>query len=115
MSLTAGQTIYVYFDDAAAGNAGGPFDLEVTNCRKEVEPNDTTATATPYSACFMEGTTAPGTAGGDIDFFSLGNVAAGSHIFASVTGRRRPATPTGRCASRRPPTPSSTTTTTAPR
>jgi len=48
--LSSGEQIYIFFDDGGAGNGGGPFSIEVTKCVKEVEPNDTTATATPYSA-----------------------------------------------------------------
>ncbi|HEX4826049.1 MAG TPA: DUF11 domain-containing protein [Candidatus Polarisedimenticolaceae bacterium] len=50
LDLTANETIYVFVDDAAADNAGGTFGIEATPCHDEVEPNDTPATATPYSA-----------------------------------------------------------------
>ncbi|HEX4823054.1 MAG TPA: hypothetical protein VFV19_01955 [Candidatus Polarisedimenticolaceae bacterium] len=64
LSLTANQQIYVFFDDGASGNGGGTFGIEATPCYDEVEPNDTPATATPYTAAYcgtQEGyiTTAP--------------------------------------------------------
>jgi len=113
MPLTAGQTIYVYFDDRNAGNAGGPLGLEVTECHRESEPNDTTAQAN-IPGCFETGTINPGdsyacvggtnpgvactpsvsvcTGGGvcafqsfgDADFYSLGQPPAGSWVFAAV-------------------------------
>jgi uncharacterized repeat protein (TIGR01451 family) len=53
LPMTSGQTIYVFFDDAGTGtaNGGGPLGVEVTPCFKEVEPNDTTASATAYGFC----------------------------------------------------------------
>jgi len=87
LPMTTGQTIYVFFDDGTAGNAGGPLALEVTNCLKESEPNDTIATATPFvpnSGCFMEGSSSVSGPSGDIDFYDLGAPPAGSKIFAAV-------------------------------
>ena len=46
MSLAESQTIYVYFDHHTTFDGGGVFDIEVTACDPEVEPNDTTATST---------------------------------------------------------------------
>ena len=80
MTLTSGQTIYVFFDNETAGNDGGVFDLEVIPCNQENEPNDTQASATPL-ACTIEGSTAPLA---DIDFISLGTPPAGSRVFAGI-------------------------------
>src|SRR5262249_51841220 len=44
LPLAAGQTVYVYVDEAAA-SAGGAFSIEVNKCLSESEPDDSTATA----------------------------------------------------------------------
>jgi uncharacterized repeat protein (TIGR01451 family) len=55
LPMTAGQTIYVFFDNAQPNNAGGVTSVEVENClASEVEPNGTPETATPY-ACQIAG------------------------------------------------------------
>jgi uncharacterized repeat protein (TIGR01451 family) len=46
--LDSAKTYYIYFDDGAAGNAGSAMSLEPIECQTEVEPNGTTATATPF-------------------------------------------------------------------
>src|SRR5262245_49810837 len=47
--LAAGQQIYVFLDSATTGSVSTPgvYGMEVTPCTREVEPNDTLATATP--------------------------------------------------------------------
>ncbi len=80
LPMTASQTVYVFFDDATAGNDGGPLQIEVHKCNPEVEPNDTIVTATPY-ACNAEGGNSPYT---DVDFWSLGTPPAGSKVFAAL-------------------------------
>jgi uncharacterized repeat protein (TIGR01451 family) len=80
--LTAGEQVYLYFDDAIA-NDGGPLAVEVTRCVREAEPNDTIAAANPYPGCELRGaanTTA------DVDFFSLGMPPAGSKVFLGLDG-----------------------------
>jgi uncharacterized repeat protein (TIGR01451 family) len=85
--LAGGTPYYLFFDDRFTDNAGGPLAVEVTRCRKETEPNDGIATATPYvpnAGCFMEGTSAPSGPAGDVDFYDLGAPPAGSKIFAAL-------------------------------
>jgi hypothetical protein len=60
LPMTAGQTIYVFFDDGTFENAGGPLGREATACVCEVEPNGSTATATALSACPVDGSSASG-------------------------------------------------------
>jgi uncharacterized repeat protein (TIGR01451 family) len=79
----ADGTAYLFFDDRASGNAGGPLAVEVTECHPEAEGNDDTASANPFPACFTTG--AMDTAA-DVDFFSLGTPPAGSKIFAAIDG-----------------------------
>ncbi len=80
VSLTAGQQVYFYIDEATFGG-GGTFYALVEQCGpKETEPNNTPATATPVS-CGIEGQVNPGA---EADFYSLGTPAAGSRLFAMV-------------------------------
>jgi uncharacterized repeat protein (TIGR01451 family) len=81
MSLAESQTIYVYFDHHTTGDNGGVFDIEVTRCEQEAEPNDTIATATTPATCAVEGTS---TGLADVDFISLGTPPAGSRVFAGT-------------------------------
>ena len=57
--MSAGQTYYLFFDDDLPDNAGGPLGVEVTECHRESEPNDTPATANA-PACFTTGRIQPG-------------------------------------------------------
>ncbi len=87
VQLTGGTTYYLFFDDRFTGNNGGPLAVEVTRCKPETEPNDTTATATPYapnSGCWMEGGAIPSGPAADIDFYDLGAPPAGSKIYVAV-------------------------------
>jgi hypothetical protein len=80
--LGAGQTVYVYVDDATAGNPGSSFTVEVNRCVRETEPNGTTAEAgTP--TCGIEGSISPS---GDVDFYTLGTSAADSRVFSIADG-----------------------------
>ncbi len=83
LPLTAGQQVWVVVDDAGASNFGSDFEIEVTRCIREVEPNDTPAAATVMvmSSEGMEGSISPM---GDADYYSIGTPAAGSRVFAMV-------------------------------
>ena len=53
--MSGGQTYYVFFDDGRAGNNGGPgAGIEVRDCSRETEPNNTPATANAI-ACGIQG------------------------------------------------------------
>ncbi|HKQ04255.1 MAG TPA: C25 family cysteine peptidase, partial [Blastocatellia bacterium] len=79
LSLTNGQQIYLFVDENGL-TEGSTFTIEATRCVKEVEPNNTPATAN--QAVFgIEGAI---NAAGDIDFFSLGTPAANSRVFAMI-------------------------------
>jgi hypothetical protein len=76
VNLTAGQEVFVFVDRADAGD-GVPFLFEVTRPQREVESNDTPATAQAQT-CGIHGVIDAGTA----DFHSLGSPAADSRVFA---------------------------------
>lgn len=78
--LLAGQTIYVFVDEATPSSLGVRFNLEAIPCTQEAEPNDVPLLAAPLS-CGLQGTIFPGF---DEDYFSLGTVPAGSRVFALV-------------------------------
>lgn len=80
--LTANETVFAYVDEHLLTN-GSNFDIEVSACTLEVEPNDTPATGTQTPTCGMYGRSTPnGTV--DADYFSLGSPAMGEKIFAMV-------------------------------
>jgi hypothetical protein len=80
-SLTAGQQVFIFVDQNTI-DFGSPFTIEVNVCAREVEPNDTPATAnTPV--CGIEGTISPST---EADFYALGTQAAGARAFAMIDG-----------------------------
>ncbi len=80
--VNAGQTVYVYVDEADIATAGARFTLEASQCISEVEPNDdTTQPATP--ACGLVGTIL---FAGDQDFYTLGSPPAGTRVFAMADG-----------------------------
>jgi len=79
--LTNGQLVYVYLDDTNF-NSGSTFILEVTQCVRETEPNNTPATATRL-AFGIEGSIVPA---GDYDFYAVGNFPPGWRLFAMVIG-----------------------------
>lgn len=81
LPLSAGQTVYVYVDEAAAGG-GSAFNVEVNRCVDESEPDDTAATASSL-VCGQEGSIG---ANGDADFFTLGVPDSGSRVFALADG-----------------------------
>ncbi len=82
MAMTAGQTVFLFVDDATSGNAGSPFTVEVTGCVREREPNDSPADASPIS-CGVEGSIGSTI---DRDFYTLGNFPPGWRVFAVVDG-----------------------------
>ncbi|MBK7781696.1 MAG: hypothetical protein IPJ58_13195 [Ardenticatenia bacterium] len=55
-AMTAGQTVFLFVDEATylASQLGGRFYLEATRCVAEVEPNDFTSQANAY-ACGIQG------------------------------------------------------------
>jgi hypothetical protein len=82
LALAAGQSVYVFVDNASASGAGSDFTLEVNRCAWESEPNDDTASPNAV-ACGVEGAISPP---GDVDFYGIGEPAADSRIFALVDG-----------------------------
>ena len=82
LHLNAAQHVLIVVDDDSATSPGSSFLLEAKFCNREMEPNDTTATANAI-VCGIEGSISPG---GDVDFYSLGIPAAGSRLFAIVDG-----------------------------
>jgi len=81
VALEAGQSVYVYVDEAAA-TSGSAFTIEAGRCPFESEPNGTPALAEELS-CGAQGSIAPA---GDADFFALGSPEPGSRLFAMVDG-----------------------------
>ena len=84
LGLSAGQQVFVFVDENTL-TAGSTFTIEVTRCDKETEPNNTPATANGVTLPVMGIEGSIGTAG-DVDFYALGTVAAGSRVFAMVDG-----------------------------
>jgi len=82
LAMSAGQLVYVYVDEDAAGGAGSTFTVEVNACAAESEPNGTPAAAGPL-ACGLSGSIG---SNGDADFFTLGVPIAGSRVFAIADG-----------------------------
>jgi len=82
LPLAASQTIFIVVDEDMFSPEGSSFLLEVTTCIREEEPNNSTASATPY-AFGMEGSITPAT---DQDFFSLGTFPTNSRAFVLVDG-----------------------------
>jgi peptidase C25-like protein len=85
VSLTSGQQIFIFVDDATAlpTFGGSPFTIEASTCTRETEANNTPATANSFGsqAFGIEGSITPA---GDIDFYSLGSPTLGSRVFALV-------------------------------
>lgn len=81
-TMAAGETVYMFMDEANVTGAGGVFYAEVIQCDQEAEPNDTPAQANPTTFQPNEGTVLAG----DVDFWSIGAPPAGSRIFAVVDG-----------------------------
>jgi hypothetical protein len=80
-AMTAGQTVYIFVDKPASSTTT-TFQIEVSQCQSETEPNDTPATANP-NVFGVEGTITPGT---DLDYYSLGVTVPGQRVFAMVDG-----------------------------
>ncbi len=80
MPLQSGRPVFVWADEGAQSTAGATYELEVTECTPEVEPNDTPAQAAPL-ACPISGGL-PTT--GELDYFDLGTSPAGARVFAMV-------------------------------
>ncbi|MDP1828904.1 MAG: IPT/TIG domain-containing protein [Archangium sp.] len=81
ISLPVGTDVYVWVDEGTSQSTlGASFGLEVTECTRENEPNNTPATASAL-ACPLTASINPA---GDIDFFSLGIAPAGARAFAMV-------------------------------
>ncbi|HJQ24580.1 MAG TPA: C25 family cysteine peptidase, partial [Blastocatellia bacterium] len=79
LSLTNGQQVFIFVDENGLTD-GSTFTIEATRCAREVEANNTPATANPF-VFGIEGSINPA---GDVDFFSLGTPATGSRIFAMI-------------------------------
>lgn len=84
LALAASQQVFVFVDENTL-TAGSTFTIEVTRCDQETEPNNTPGTANAVTLPVMgiEGSISPA---GDVDFYGLGTVAAGSRVFAMVDG-----------------------------
>lgn len=84
LALAASQQVFVFVDENTL-TAGSTFTIEVTRCDQETEANNTPATANAVTLPVMgvEGSMSPA---GDVDFYALGTVAAGSRVFAMVDG-----------------------------
>jgi uncharacterized protein (TIGR03382 family) len=78
--MTSGTPYFVWADETALSSTGASYELEVTACTLEVEPNDTPATAGAL-ACPVTGRIS---ANAEADFFSLGANPVGSRVFALV-------------------------------
>lgn len=81
LPLTSNQLIYIFVDEDYL-TSGSTFSIEVNRCRKETEPNNSTATANslPSGAEGSLSTTS------DQDYYALGTFPAGSRLFAMVDG-----------------------------
>lgn len=82
LRLSAAQRVFVVVDDDSAASPGSSFLLEANVCNREVEPNDTSATANAI-VCGIEAAISPSD---DVDFYSLGTPADGSRLFALIDG-----------------------------
>jgi len=80
-SLSAGQQIFIFVDQNTL-TSGSSFTIEANFCTREVEPNDTPATASTF-VCGVEGTINPAA---EADFYSVGTPAAGARAFAMIDG-----------------------------
>lgn len=80
--FTAGQTAYVYVDEALPTTVGARFTLEATKCEREVEPNDGPSEPSPLG-CGLTGTIFPAF---DEDFYAIGPQPAGTRVFAMADG-----------------------------
>ena len=78
--LAAGQRVYLIVDQNGC-TPGSSFTVEMTRCRHESEPNDTSATASVLT-CGVIGAIASD----DMDFFALGAPAAESRAFVFLDG-----------------------------
>lgn len=78
--MTASVPYFVWADETALSTAGANYELEVTACTLEIEPNDAVATAGAL-ACPVSGRLTPA---GEADFFSLGSNPTGSRVFALI-------------------------------
>ncbi len=82
LPLTGGNTYTVYLDENALTTTITNVVLEVNECIRETESNDTPGTANAIT-CGIEGTVSPA---GSADFFDLGSPSIGSRVFAMVEG-----------------------------
>jgi len=84
LALAASQQVFVFVDENTL-TAGSTFTIEVNRCDQETEANNTPGTANAVTLPVMgiEGSISPA---GDVDFYALGTVAAGSRVFAMVDG-----------------------------
>ncbi|MFO0599593.1 MAG: IPT/TIG domain-containing protein [Myxococcaceae bacterium] len=80
--MTQGVPVYVWADSTAAVTATATFEVEVSQCFPETEPNDTPATANALS-CPMTGRISPTN---EADFFALGTPTLPARVFALVDG-----------------------------
>lgn len=84
LALAASQQVFVFVDENTL-TAGTTFTIEATRCDQETEANNTPGTANAVTLPVM-GIEGSISAAGDVDFYALGTVAAGSRVFAMVDG-----------------------------
>ncbi len=80
VSLNSGTPYFIWADESSLSVGGASYEVEVTRCIQESEPNGTPASAGPLS-CPVTGSITPA---GDADFYSLGTNPTGSRVFALV-------------------------------
>lgn len=81
--LTTGVPVFVWADETTQSASGANFEVEVTECFPEAEPNDTPALANTPSCPTTARIWDAGT-GADVDFYALGTNPAGSRVFAML-------------------------------
>jgi hypothetical protein len=81
LQMSGGETYYAFADEHLL-SSGSTFDVEVTRCALEVEPNNLVTQAGPLS-CGAQGSIVPA---GDVDFYDVGVAASGYRMFAMIDG-----------------------------
>jgi len=85
--LEANQKIFIFVDEDTFSPGGSAFTIEVTQCTRENEPNNSWTNATVL-AFGIEGSIQPA----DVDYYSVGSPPEGSRLFAMLDGSAANAT-----------------------
>ncbi len=81
IQLTGGTDVFVWIDEGSTSPIqGASFPLEVTECQRELEPNNTAATATALQCPLTAGIVPSG----DVDYFDLGVAPANARLFSMI-------------------------------